>query len=189
MKYDTMLEQCMQMYPKIYPTRDEFLHHVFFVNGNGLEWVNGEICDVFEYDEPFEVRLAKHQQDRADHRAQWEAEVQQDLAAFRKTNERLGERGLLAYPNDFIREWEESHQYDKVFRPNRCTKLYPMCEFATILGIPSDCAEDWLAAAEQALALSKRLRKTKEDARWLAIARKKVKEIRAERRRYAKQNT
>lgn len=168
--YDQMLSENQQLYPRLFPTEDEFLHHVFFVNGNGFVWRDGEIVEDFGNARSFEERLAESRANEQKHRQEWNAQTAHDIVEFRA----LGGPDIDA----FVADWIERHDYDKVFKANRCTKLYPMCQYATILHIPDDVRIDWLDAAERALYLSLRLKRTKKDISWLKIARQRVNQIR-----------
>lgn len=48
MTYSDTVKNCIAGYPKLFETEGDVLHHLFFVNGNGYEWVNGELIDLFD---------------------------------------------------------------------------------------------------------------------------------------------
>ena len=43
----SMAQYLKDKYPSIFTTRWDVLFHTFMVNGNGLEWVNGELVDPY----------------------------------------------------------------------------------------------------------------------------------------------
>jgi hypothetical protein len=61
MKYQQKFEQAQVLYPMLFPNEAEFLRFVFFVNGNGYEWKNGELIDIEDSIDkrPFEIRKAQ----------------------------------------------------------------------------------------------------------------------------------
>jgi hypothetical protein len=52
---ENYLESAKESYTKffsIFPTEMDFLHHLFFVNGNGYDWENGALVELTDADYP-----------------------------------------------------------------------------------------------------------------------------------------
>jgi len=48
MNYETTKRTMMDAYPSLFTCEADVLHHLFFVIGNGYEWVDGELSDGCE---------------------------------------------------------------------------------------------------------------------------------------------
>jgi len=46
MTVEQTLKDCLHSYPEIFPNKWAVYNHWFAVNGNGYEWVNGELVDI-----------------------------------------------------------------------------------------------------------------------------------------------
>lgn len=127
----TIINMILQ-YPLLYKdttfehSRDKVLDHLFFTNGNGFDWVNGElICnglktDTLEIpDGYFSTPLLSTEADESDM-----------AKRFRK-------------------------EFNKPFVPREiCSKeamsIYPICQYAAIANLPADIKPDWFDAAYEA---------------------------------------
>lgn len=45
------VRDCLYNYPRIFKNKWDIYHHLFAVNGNGYEWVNGQLVDDYYEDE------------------------------------------------------------------------------------------------------------------------------------------
>lgn len=135
MNVQDTLKTSMLLYPSIHPTKWEVYHHWFIVNGNGYEWINGELVSLEENKVPtLEEAIEK----------QFEFD--------------LSDRQLLSSPKfsrDYclnniktILNFEENC---KIFEPKetRGYRIYPICEYAKILNIPQDVKPDWKEALQE----------------------------------------
>lgn len=113
-------------------SRHKVLDQLFFTNGNGLEWINGEL----RYPEIEEIA----------------ATYTIPIDYFSKP--------VMSKEEDetsWIKEyWLEK---GKAFKPREiCSKnaltIYPICKYAAIANIPEDIKLDWLLAAEDACFLA-----------------------------------
>jgi len=138
----------MKYSPSLYQRESQILSHLFFVNGNGYEWENGELVDFWHRSE---TQLGEE-------RKRFLAWLKTLLAGTSLTRKQRGE--ILK---------------TKVF-PGRI-KIYPLCEFAEIMNIPDDVKPDWLVAARKSLGVARDLKKTASDIRYLAKARKRIREL------------
>jgi len=79
-KVDEYILEKLMKYPKLYENRTQVLHKMFFVNGNGLEWVDGELC----HDHKDDGRKNQISVDEAMKRLQTEGEIKCSCGGFRK---------------------------------------------------------------------------------------------------------
>lgn len=45
--YAETVARMMRQYPTLFPTEAHALHHLFIVNGNGYDWIEGQLVDLF----------------------------------------------------------------------------------------------------------------------------------------------
>jgi len=153
MKYRETKRLMMKYHPEIFPSEKEILHHLFFVNGNGYDWENGDLVDFMHRSE------AKLREDRKDFLA-WSKRLSGDTDKAMKKLKRLGVKIPDSVPKMVGRK-----------------RIYPLCKYADIMNIPDDVKLDWLKAARKALDVSRNLKRTKEDIQWLVKARKRICEL------------
>lgn len=170
----------MDAYPTLFVDEADVLHHLFFVNGNGYEWVEGELVDVFDPDidslverrRRYHIELAQKELDKA------RQEAQRDKRASPAIKRHL-ERRVKYYEGRLALEMKPpkaQRAAERRYRIRRCKQerpagsrirsawiidkqgelrrfLYPLCEYADILHTPADVKPDWLKAAMKALTL------------------------------------
>jgi hypothetical protein len=162
MRYRTLCKTLMDAYPTLFINEDDVLRHLFFVIGNGYEWVDGELVDVrMGHATPEEmIRTARSQ------REPWREDYQKALADCDKSGldgsyyrEQLAN---LDAPAAFMRKKERAHRIKQVHegRGKDCwfirkdgslgSYLYPLSEYARILHVPAEVKPDWLKAARAA---------------------------------------
>lgn len=129
MNIETTLKLALLNYPYIYENKWEVYHQLFICNGNGYEWVNGELEG---YGDDMVSSI--------------------ELAIKRQFDSWLGDR-LLDRPLKFsiencrdmcisITKWEERI---KDFTCNQ-DKIYSLCDYAKIMNIPEDIKPAWREA-------------------------------------------
>lgn len=121
-------------YPLLYKdkdftrSREKVLDQLFFTNGNGLEWIDGEL--------------------------QYEEDTKNNVEHILPEN--YFSTPLLSTEDDetsWIKEFRLKE--NKEFKPREiCSKealtIYPICKYAAIVTIPENIKLDWLLAAEDA---------------------------------------
>jgi hypothetical protein len=133
MNVQDTLKSSLLTYPSIFPNKWSVYHHMFAVNGNGCEWINGELVDssldyVGTVKDAIELLYKK--------------EVESINILNTPLNfifERLKEGTMLAL--DLENRMVDFTQTNK--------ELYPLCKYAKILNIPDDIQPDWLEAAKE----------------------------------------
>jgi ferritin len=148
-------------YPVLFPTKLELYNHLFLTNGNGYEWIDGELVsegdikdvsiedgldklfnDQFQYvllndylkvvsKEEFIINLCKQKNEDP------------IVNYFKRKNEEkltLVKR-IINYKNITN---EKLYVTDEVI-------LYPLCEYSQILNVPDDIKDDWKDAIKEFL--------------------------------------
>ena len=140
MRFEQYIIHSILDYPDLYKdvdlqhSREKVLDHLFFTNGNGLEWQDGEL---------------KYQDTESSEEA-------------RKIPKGYFDTPIMSTESDedsIFKEWrlEEGKEY----KPHEvCSKyalnIYPICEYAKITKLPNDIQIDWLYGAEEAINLADR---------------------------------
>lgn len=125
------LRASLLLYPSISPNKWAVYHHWFAVNGNGLEWVNGELVD----DDRKVPTIQK-------------AIVEQCKFNFRNVGtEYFNLEFAFTYFQEAVRRILDIENREKDFTP--CEELYPLCEYAKMLNIPDDIQPDWKEAVKE----------------------------------------
>lgn len=177
MNYNTTKIQNLLLWPTIYPTEHHLLHHLFFVNGNGYYWQDGELVSRdIDGDSPrrelsTKELMAEYHARRAKRQAHWAAVYddmypEEHIKKMRALNMEVPKR------RDFIKE--------ACTPTNTPIKLYPLSDYSLISRIPGNVKPDWLKAAKQAIALARTWEHTPLDLHWLKKFEERLEEIERE---------
>ncbi len=149
----------LQAYPGLFPDESNALHHLFFVNGNGFDWINGELFDKSYYAMRKEVK-----------------EMQEEhLKEYGTTDLNFIRKKELEFREQYRKD-EEKYQFGKF--GNAFQTLYPICDYACIANIPNDIKRDWLKAARKAIQMAETERiTTDEDKIWIEKAKVRLLEF------------
>lgn len=158
MRYKTVLKMCMDAYPSLFYTETDVLHHLFFVNGNGREWRDGQLVDRV-----MNIRSArKYIRDRLEYYIQRVKENmsktywgERNLEHFKKELDVLQngtpQEQREFYYQEHIKILKTIEEFTLHADGQLIKGLYPLCEHAMIVNIPYDVKPDWLEAAIRAL--------------------------------------
>lgn len=151
MKVKTELKYCLLTYPSLFVSTWDVYHHWFCVNGNGYEWVKGQLVDICGGKECKTVEQALEKVQR---RYTKQTEEQKEFLAKFKDEPKIYNKLKAIYGNDLetysdrVRNWKQiSETLGEPTRENG--KIYPLCEYAKILNIPEDIKPDWKQAAKE----------------------------------------
>lgn len=194
--YAETKQYLLDAYPSLFVDETDVLHHLFFVNGNGYEWHDGQLIDVCDPNEDLDTVRVR------------------DQRYFRLEAKKAAEGGrghMIAYFEEQIalldKSPAEQREVEQQRRIKDCTRrrrppgcrileayrldvhgnlqhyLYPLCKYADILHIPDDVCSDWFEAAERALALVggpliHQESDRQENEKWLRRAERRIEEIR-----------
>lgn len=151
MNYQQEVRETLELFPDLFADEAELLSYLFFENGNGYDWKNGQLVD--RDNRSFSVKLQETQEYEAVHRQAYVKEC-------------------ALYPN------ADHLSYEEVYcQPSASTKIYPICEWAGIATLPDDIQEDWLEAAKKAIVVAQSLERTIEDEEWLAWAELRIEQL------------
>jgi hypothetical protein len=131
---DTALRNCLMMYPAIFPNKWSVYHHWFCVNGNGYEWIEGELrYSDEEANKPIDLKGA--------------IEHQFGLCASEKELLTTPLKYLIARLQEGVLSLLDVETGIVDFTPKE--KLYPLCQYAKIMNIPDNIKPEWLEAVKE----------------------------------------
>jgi hypothetical protein len=156
--YQRTLNYSLEAYPSLHINEEEVLHFLFFVNGNGNHWINGELVEKSYYAMRKTVKKR-----RIEHIKEYGTSdisiIQEKEIENRKKHKEINDKinVLLGKPIDENKD-------------NR-RKLYPICRYANIVNIPRNIKPDWLKAARKAIIVAEtQYVTTDEDKVWIEKA-------------------
>lgn len=133
---DEVFSDCYNHYKSIYQYRHQVIEQLFFVIGNGYDWLDGAIVSNSPYDH---LEALHRQEDK------WDAEEEErekDWEALRARFPELGESPIAARRRKTI----GPHPDD-----GRPLALYPVSEgYSNIFLVPDDVTDEWLQVAYEA---------------------------------------
>jgi len=126
------LKNSLLLYPSIHQNKWAVYHHWFAINGNGYEWKNGELVDMYDNN---------------------------SITMLQAINKHIKYRTKDMFKNRFLFLYNISTLvYDivttlklkkRISDFTQTEELYPLCEYAKILNIPNDIKPDWLEAVKE----------------------------------------
>lgn len=141
MNLQETIEDCIRWYPSLFDTRTSVLNHLFFVNGNGYDWIDGELVDIYE-----------DENTRTEEDAVWA----NGWERYKEGMEEFIAEPVLANFFDnlkvFYKEKEEKYRKirneykeraSKDYTEEKFTRWYPVCKYAGIVTFPDDIKPDW----------------------------------------------
>jgi len=109
--YAETLARMMRQYPTLFPTEAHALHHLFLVNGNGYDWIEGQLVDPFARPDE-EVHAEQHRcEERLLHgvsedlRTQIKAEWAKPAAPIIQLSALCKYAALCTLPDDIRPDW------------------------------------------------------------------------------------
>ena len=162
MEYKEELRISMKYYPRLFLDEEDFLHHVFFVNGNGYEWVEGELCSDTEEHLLIQYNNMKRQYPRY----------------YGKTLKETRQKEI-EHRRFFIENMKDECGYYLLDDGRLGRQIYPICQYAKIVNIPENIKPDWLNAAHKAIQMAESplFKLTEIDKKWLAKAKDNLDKI------------
>jgi hypothetical protein len=164
MRYNLLCKALMDAYPSLFTDEEDVLEHLFFVNGNGFEWKNGELVERYEEPTPAQMLRKARRDDRATYKNQIASYKRCGLDTAhlrRELYDRLHKSPAVLRKQEVARRFEMVEQGwsgDSGWRIENGTlvrPIYPLCEYAKILHVPADVKPDWLAAARKAYEMAR----------------------------------
>lgn len=171
--------------PILFKTKADVLEHLFFVLGNGYEWVEGELICRFE--------ACLDQTPRGIYNAvrkRYKKRRREDVVHIRKIKKAF---------EPLIEELEQIPNLGIDLSPLKCREpeplpkkptkeaqtslkierkqIYPISRSTHIVNIPDNVKPEWLALAKEALIVAQQLKRTEQDDKWLEKAKKHIKKL------------
>lgn len=145
--YKYELKMALKEYPTLFPNENEFLHHLFFVLGNGYKWEKGQLVSVFSKKEGHQEK---------ENTDKYFKKMKVDL-------EKIIGKKLSPMPPNISTE---------IYPLSNSSKISTIPD-----NIDCQWGSDWLDACEKALKYSSTLKRNKNDDKWLKKAKTRVKEL------------
>ena len=172
MKYEEDKRISMKYYPRLFLDETDYLRHLFFVNGNGYDWINGElVCHETEED-----AKQAHEEFMRNETERNLSELMPEYSYYGKTPEETRQKEI-DYRMFCIEEMPEENNCWFLLSDGRIgSVMYPICQYAKILHVPDDVKPDWLAAAFSAIEMAESdlYRCSEKDKEWLAKAKERL---------------
>jgi len=135
-----LFKKCQKNYPELFPNRNSILEHLFFVIGNGYDWLDG--CLI-------ELNPSDHLEFKA---ATKELNEFQEIIDRAKNSGREARR-LLGLPEAEEEEDTLKSYRDKVWKGDKLP-FYPVSKnYSNICCVPDDVQTHWLKIAYEAAIL------------------------------------
>lgn len=127
-------------YPSLFQIRGQVLNHLFCVLGNGYDWWDGHIRETCgdEKHEGVQKRLL-------------EGVPEEEIRAWIKSKD--DERWERNFADLKARLKELGVDFDPPPLSMHPLTIYPVCDLCEIMKLPDNIRPDWLAGAEEAVAL------------------------------------
>lgn len=158
--HDT-IKQSILKYPSLYNNKLDVYDHLFLTNGNGFEWVNGELVSKENENGSLystEDAIAKiFSHTRLEERARsisilFDFGDISDTEYFNKILFRLTDslkREVEKVLPDNVERMMNDMSVIKDKGPVDNTNLYPLCKYAKIMNIPDNVTESWKEALRE----------------------------------------
>lgn len=172
MNYEDTKTGMLLAYPRLFIDEVDVLHQLFFVNGNGMEWKNGELTDG-------KTSIQQYIDEANMHRGDLD-KTNPDYMPMGATIEELHSKEEK-YRLRMIEDYGEECDCWYLLSDGRIGRImYPICQYAKILHVPKDVKQDWLKAANKAIELTRTdiFRLTESDKEWIQKADLRIKYMR-----------
>lgn len=194
MNYKDTKKAMMNAYPSLFANEVDVLHDLFFLVGNGYAWKNGELTDgsksvaaaiklAMNDNRNFIKQQIKYQLESLPFRTN-------DSNLIKEFNDNQLKHFTASLKETYNKNYAKNERRREVKRRIKAINegfadgcwffnkdgsvgcvLYSLSQYAKILHVPQNVKPDWLRAAKKALLMTKTMRKTPEDVKWLNIAR------------------
>lgn len=164
MKLEETIQFLYDFYPGLYSNRKQALDQMFCVNGNGFNWVNGQL--VIDRGIPEDVVLILGEDGKAKRNEErLQAKKQDYKEDFRESQ--LWEQKILMKKGTSLEEAEEAFPTNDMYLDSFAEKMislranlskhefYPLSEYSKLFQLPANIQEDWLEGAKETIALLK----------------------------------
>lgn len=136
-----LFKRCQKNYPSLFPNRVSILEHLFFVSGNGYDWLDGCLIELSPSDH-LEAKIMRKQDKNMD-----------DLVARIKENGREA-RKLLGIPEPDEEKVDDEDSYRKKRAEVDLHMFYPVSkDYSNICQVPDDVQTHWLKISYEAAIL------------------------------------
>ena len=156
---ENVFRDCFVNFKTLFRTRRDVINQLFFVNGNGYEWIDGCLVASHESDPPEERKLDRLRQRESQAKRLQERFSTDEAKATLKLMQEIEDKIDAeedAMPIGPISEKQALEERKKGFFRTSCvhpSNFYSVCQYARINHIPADVQPDWLEMAYEAAKL------------------------------------
>lgn len=166
MKLEETIQYLFDEYPGIYGHRWQALDQLYCTNGNGYDWVNGELVACNEENEGRKGYIAQLGEDGKAtlHEEKVKARIEKYFEEFqneyKENKAKLLAAGISeelaeeAFPTDGILARKMAERLSTI-RKDAEIQFYPLSNYSALFTMPADVKPDWLEGAKETIALVK----------------------------------
>lgn len=164
MKLEETIQYLYDFYPGLYSNRKQALDQLFCVNGNGYEWVNGQLVSDWAMPENTVLVLgedgkAKRNEERV--KAKREAYKVEFLERQQEEQKALLKSGIA--PDHAEEIYPTNDKYLDAFAERMVSlrvddskhTFYPLSNYSGLFNLPADIQEDWIEGAKETISYLK----------------------------------
>lgn len=151
----------IRAYPTLYNCRTDVLHQFFCVNGNGMDWENGELVDPYRRSEPprsLNQRIEEIRKRVEENEFLRSLGNKPELSEFKQSylvklrvdaaREEMEIRFLYENADDLaLTVWDTSPLSSRDWLKPKA--IYPLCQYSCMNEVPDDVKPEWLAAVRE----------------------------------------
>ena len=134
-------------YPRIFPTKLSIYNHLFLTNGNGYEWIDGELVskddiEDFTIENGLDILFNdEFQYELLSNYLEITSDKEDIINYFKRRNKEKFELAKVIVNYEKIIN-------EKLYLTDE-EELYPLCKYAKILNIPDNIKDDWKDAIKE----------------------------------------
>ena len=133
MTVESTLQDMFDHYPTLFATRGQCYDHLFCTNGNGYDWINGQLISTEYQGKDFK---SMHEDD---YKREYIPTAHQSKKNFKMKYEM--DMRILMY------ELKGNKKKADEYASGKKIQWYPLCKYANIFNIPRNIKDDWKRAA------------------------------------------
>lgn len=154
MKFEDHLRACLLSFPSIYPTALRVYDHLFIVNGNGYEWIDGELVSDSDYCFNVEDAVVKNINfTLVENNAFLKRMMSVSDNILEKTVERMIEESIkpLFHVEERMKDFTIPEWFNERGRHTDDNRFmfYDLSKYSKLYTIPDNIKDDWLKAAKK----------------------------------------
>lgn len=127
-------QDCFKYYPSLFETRNDVINQLFFVIGNGYDWLDGGLISGDQEPKLLPEERSKNSLEKLLESFENFDKKYKDFEEKYKDDDSL---------KDFFKKFKEVKIEKEISSANK-NDFYPICEYSKIVNIPNNITKDWL---------------------------------------------